>query len=199
MRHTTVTCQDGDVNLNHVFVCGNPALDFAATLRARRSARFEMFVTPDRLDAWYLESGIVDTILPGEEANVQQATIVREAIYELVTARRLGEEFDEEALDLLNDAARKAPATPQLTPSGRRTEATPEQALSTVARHAVELLSGPDMPLMKECGNPECTRVYIDRSRGMRRQWCGMESCGNKIKAAAYRARKRTAPAAATH
>jgi len=199
LRHTTVTCQDGDVNLNHVFVCGNPALDFAATLRARRSARFEMFVTPDRLDAWYLESGIVDTILPGEEANVQQATIVREAIYELVTARRLGEEFDEEALDLLNDAARKAPATPQLTPSGRRTEATPEQALSTVARHAVELLSGPDMPLMKECGNPECTRVYIDRSRGMRRQWCGMESCGNKIKAAAYRARKRTAPAAATH
>ncbi|MGW0296485.1 CGNR zinc finger domain-containing protein [Streptomyces anthocyanicus] len=187
------------MNLNHVFVCGNPALDFAATLRARRSARFEMFVTPDRLDAWYLESGIVDTILPGEEADVQQATLVREAIYELVTARRLGEEFDESALGVLNDAARKAPATPQLTRSGRRTEATPEQALSTVARHAVELLSGPDVPLMKECGNPECTRVYIDRSRGMRRQWCGMDSCGNKIKAAAYRARKKTTPAATAH
>ena len=25
-----VTCQDGDVNLDHVFVCGHPALDFAA-------------------------------------------------------------------------------------------------------------------------------------------------------------------------
>ena len=46
-----VTCQDGDVNLDHVFVCGHPALDFAATLRARRSARFEMFVTPERLNA----------------------------------------------------------------------------------------------------------------------------------------------------
>ncbi|GHB10972.1 hypothetical protein GCM10010330_76160 [Streptomyces tendae] len=187
------------MNLNHVFVCGNPALDFAATLRARRSTRFEMFATPDRLDAWYLESGIVDTVLPGGETDVEQATIVREAIYELVTARRLGEEFDEDALNVLNEAARKVPATPQLTPSGRRTEATPEQALSTVARHAVELLSGPDVPLMKECGNPECTRVYIDRSRGTRRQWCGMDSCGNKIKAAAYRARKRTAPTAAAH
>lgn len=186
------------MNLHHVFVCGNPALDFAATLRARRSARFEMFVTPDRLDAWYLESGIVDTILPGDEADVRQGAIVREAIYELVTTRLLGEEFDEEALDVLNDAARKPPAAPQLTPSGRRTEATPEQALSTVARYAVELLSGPNVPLMKECGNPECTRVYIDRSRGMQRQWCGMDSCGNKIKAAAYRARKRTAPATAT-
>lgn len=185
------------MNLNHVFVCGNPALDFAATLRARRSARFEMFVTPDRLNAWYLESGVVDTVTPGEEGDVERATTVREAIYRLVTDRRLGEEFHKESLGVLNEAARKPPATPQLTPAGRRTEATPDQALSTVARCAVELLSGPDVPLMKECGNPECTRVYIDRSRGMRRQWCGMDSCGNKIKAAAYRARKKTAPAPA--
>ncbi|WP_458249189.1 CGNR zinc finger domain-containing protein [Streptomyces sp. MAI_2237] len=187
------------MNLDHVFVCGNPALDFAATLRARRSARFEMFVTPDRLNAWYLESGLVDTITPGVEDDVREATSVREAIYRLVTDRRLGEDFDRQALAVLNAAARKTPVTPQLTLSGRHTEATPEQALATVARAAVELLSGSDVPLMKECGNPECTRVYIDRSRGMRRQWCGMESCGNKIKAAAYRARKKTAPGTAAH
>lgn len=187
------------MNLNHVFVCGNPALDFAATLRARRSARFEMFVTPDRLNAWYLESGVVDTITPGDESDVEQARAVREAIYRLVTDRRLGAPFDEAALGMLNQAARRPSATPQLTQSGRATAATPEQALSAVARLAVELLSGPDVPLMKECGNPECTRVYIDRSRGMRRQWCGMDSCGNKIKAAAYRARKKSAPATAAH
>ncbi|MEU5311452.1 ABATE domain-containing protein [Streptomyces sp. NPDC021562] len=184
------------MNLNHVFVCGHPALDFAATLRARRSTRFEMFVTPERLNAWYLESGLVDTITPAEGDDVREATAVREAVYRLVTDRRLGEGFDPEALETVNAAARKSPVTPQLTENGRLTEATPEQALATVARQAVELLSGPDVPLMKECGNPECTRVYIDRSRGMRRQWCGMESCGNKIKAAAYRARKKTEPAA---
>lgn len=185
------------MNPDHVFVCGNPALDFAATLRARRSTRFEMFTTPDRLDAWYLESGIVDAVSPGRESDVEQATAVREAIHRLVTARRLGEEYDSGALAVLNSAARKPPAVPQLTPSGRWTAATPEEALSTVARLAVELLNGPDIPLLKECGNPECTRVYIDRSRGTRRQWCGMESCGNKSKAAAYRARKRTTHAAA--
>ncbi|WAP60089.1 CGNR zinc finger domain-containing protein [Streptomyces sp. S465] len=188
------------MSLNHVFVCGNPALDFAATLRARRSARFEMFVTPDRLDAWYVESGIVDVVSsPSRQADVERATTVREAIYQLVTARRLGEEYDDEALTVVNDAAREPSAVPRLTRSGRRTEATPDEALSVVARHAVEVLSGPDVPLLKECGNPECTRVYIDRSRGMRRQWCGMESCGNKIKAAAYRARKKGTPAVAPH
>jgi predicted RNA-binding Zn ribbon-like protein len=187
------------VNHEHAFVCGNPALDFAATLRARRTVRFEMFATPDRLDAWFVESGLVDTIVPGDEADVEQAKAVREAIYELVTARRLEQEWDEEALSVLNSAARKPPATPQLTRTGRRTVATAEQALSAVARHAVELLSGPDVPLMKECGNPECTRIYVDLSRGTRRQWCGMESCGNKFKAAAYRARKKSTPQAAAH
>ncbi|MGK5693964.1 CGNR zinc finger domain-containing protein [Streptomyces sp. URMC 128] len=185
------------MNLDHVFVCGNPALDFAATLQARRSVRFEMWVTPDRLDAWYVESGIVDAVSPGEEADVERARTVREAIYRLVTARRLGEAYDGTALTLVNDAARKPPAVPRLTPAGRWTQATQDEALSMVARHAVELLSGPDVPLLKECGNPECTRVYLDRSRGMRRQWCGMDSCGNRIKAAAYRARKKTAPVAA--
>ncbi|MEW2404555.1 CGNR zinc finger domain-containing protein [Streptomyces sp. NPDC046862] len=180
----------------HVFVCGDPALDFAATLGARRSARSEMFATPDRLDAWYVESGIVDAVSPGQEADVEQARTVREAVYQLVTARRLGEEYDGAALTVVNNAARKQPAVPQLTPTGRWTQATQEGALSVVARHAIELLSGPDVPLLKECGDPECTRTYIDRSRGMRRQWCGMESCGNKIKAAAYRARRKTGPAA---
>ncbi|MGI5425384.1 CGNR zinc finger domain-containing protein [Streptomyces sp. CA-179760] len=46
---------------------------------------------------------------------------------------------------------------------------------------------------LKECGRPGCTRVYLDRSRGGRRAWCGMEECGNRVKAAAYRARRRGA------
>ncbi|MFF4243411.1 CGNR zinc finger domain-containing protein [Streptomyces sp. NPDC001822] len=186
------------MNLDHVFVCGSPALDFAATLRARRSLRFEMFVTPDRLDAWFLESGMVDAVSPAGQADVEEAKELREAVYELVTARRLDEEFPAEALTAVNTTARKPAAAPQLTPSGRWTEATPQEALSTIARQAVELLSGPDVPLLKECGNPQCTRIYIDRSRGVRRQWCGMDSCGNKIKAAAYRARKKSGQAAAS-
>jgi predicted RNA-binding Zn ribbon-like protein len=186
------------VNLEHVFLCGNPALDFAATLRARRSVRFEMFATPDRLDAWYLESGIADAVSPGTPADVEQAKAVREAVYRLVWSRRHGEDYPADALGLLNATARKPAPVPQLTASGRWTQATPEQALAAVARHAVELLGGPDVPLMKECANPECTRVFIDRSRGMRRQWCGMVSCGNNVKAAAYRARKKTGSATVT-
>lgn len=183
--------------MEHVFLSGNPALDLAATLRSRRSARVDVLDTPERLDAWYLKSGIVDVLSSCRAVDVVRAVAVREAIYELVTARVAGDGYDRAALALVNGAARTPPATPQLTADGRWVEASPDEALSTVARHAVELLSGPDVPLMKECANPECTRVYIDRSRGRRREWCGMETCGNKMKAAAYRARKREAQVAA--
>ena len=64
--------------------------------------------------------------------------------------------------------------------------------LAEIARDAVAVLAEPDSPL-KECGRPDCTRIYLDRSRGARRTWCGMEECGNRVKAAAYRARKRGA------
>lgn len=191
LHDTYVTCQTGDVN--HVFLCGDPALDFAGTLRARRTSRFEMLDAPASLDSWYVECGLVNAAPACEDGDLARAVAVREAIYTLVTARLAGDGYDEQALALVNEAARTPPATPQLTAGGRWTEATPEQALSTVARHAIELLSGPEVPLMKECANPECTKVFIDRSRGGRREWCGMESCGNKIKAAAYRARKKQA------
>lgn len=184
--------------MKHVFLSGDLALDLTGTLRARRSTPFDMLDTPERLDAWYRESGIVDVVSAGRESDLAQAVALREAVHALVNARLAGESYDAEALARVNEAARTPPVTPQLTAEGRWTEATPAQALSTVARRAIELLSGPDAPLIKECANPECTRTYLDRSRGRRREWCGMETCGNKAKAAAYRARKKQAREAAT-
>nr|WP_281353719.1 CGNR zinc finger domain-containing protein [Phytoactinopolyspora mesophila] len=52
---------------------------------------------------------------------------------------------------------------------------------------------GDPQACLKECGRAGCTRVYLDRSRGARRTWCGMDECGNRVKAAAYRARMRAA------
>lgn len=177
--------------MKHSFVCGNPALDFAATVRSRLESPLEMFSSTESLDSWFREARIVDGNTNCQPADLETALAIREAIYSLVHSRVDGDPYDGEALAVVNDAARTPPATLQLTPAGRETEATPAQALSTVARHAIEVLSGPDVPLLKECANHECTRVYVDRSRGARREWCAMDPCGNKMKAAAYRARKR--------
>jgi predicted RNA-binding Zn ribbon-like protein len=186
-----VTRQTGDVE--HAFPCGNTALDFVGTLKARRNpVPLETLTAPGKLESWYREAGVV----AGREVtctagDVPNAVTVREAIYTLVFARLNELPYDEHAAEIVNAAARIPAAVPQLVHHGHRIEATAEQALSSVARDAIAILGGSDAELLKECGRPECTQVYLDRSRGGRREWCAMETCGNKMKAKAYRARKK--------
>jgi predicted RNA-binding Zn ribbon-like protein len=178
-------------DMQHAFPCGNAALDFVGTLRARRNAApREMLTSPEDLDSWFRESGLVDGETHCGSSDVPDAVALREAIYSLIAARLANEGFDEGALSLVNRAARTPSAVPQLTPAGRRVEATAEQAMSSVARIAIDILAGPEALLLKECGRPECTQVYTDRSRGSRREWCSVK-CRNKVNAAAYRARLR--------
>lgn len=176
----------------HRFPCDHPALDFVGTLRGRRfDDPIEMLDGPAALDAWFRESKLVDAGPRSTATDLTRAIALREAIYALIAARLFGDPRRDADLTLLNDCARLAPAVPQLTPAGCRVEATPEQSLATVARAAVELLGGPDVTLLKECQRPECNQVFIDRSRGFRREWCSMTTCGNKVKGATYRARQR--------
>jgi predicted RNA-binding Zn ribbon-like protein len=182
--------------MEHAFPCGHPALDFVGTRRARRNARpAEMLGTPASLDAWFREAGVADGAAGSTAADLAEAVALREAIYLLVRSRLLGDEYDDDALVLVNRAAAVPSTIPQLTAAGRRIEATPRQALSSVARAAVDVLSSSDADLLKECGRPECTQVYVDHSHGGRREWCAMDTCGNRMKAAAYRARKKAAAA----
>jgi predicted RNA-binding Zn ribbon-like protein len=61
--------------------------------------------------------------------------------------------------------------------------------LSTIARDAIDLLSGPLAGRVRECAAPDCALLFVDKSRPGRRQWCSMEGCGNRRKTRAYRRR----------
>ena len=176
----------------HRFPCDHPALDFVGTLRGRRfDDPLEMLDAAASLDSWFFESHLVDAGPASTSTDLARAVALREAIYALVAVRLFGDPQRDSDVVLLNDHARLTPAAPQLTSVGRHVQATPEQALATVARAAVDLLGGPDVTLLKECQRPECNQVFIDRSRGFRREWCSMTTCGNKVKGATYRARQR--------
>lgn len=61
--------------------------------------------------------------------------------------------------------------------------------MATVARDAVELLTGPFVHRIRTCAAVDCHLVYVDTSRPGRRRWCSMEHCGNRHKVRALRAR----------
>jgi predicted RNA-binding Zn ribbon-like protein len=66
-----------------------------------------------------------------------------------------------------------------------------DAALAALAADVLDLHGDADRELLSRCADPRCTRPFVDRSRGRRRRWCGMRGCGDRAKAAAYRARRR--------
>ncbi len=182
----------------HAFPCGTPALDFVGTLRARRNeAPTEKLGAPSDLDAWFVEAGLVDASPGAGLSDLAPAVELREAIYELVSARRLGEELAADAVEIVNRRAAALPIGVRLGASGQRPgvvlerSGSVEQGLAVLARQCIEIVGGSDAALLRECARPECTQVYLDRSRGHRREWCAMKTCGNRVKASNFRARHR--------
>jgi predicted RNA-binding Zn ribbon-like protein len=184
-----VTCQTGDVQ--HEFVTGNLALDYVATVAERGTTHDEHLVAPEDLAEWIEQAGIVDDPVAVTPAGLERAKAVREALFALVEATIDGEPVPREALRAVNEAAAAPPPRPALRDAALRREGDLDAVLSALARAALELLGGPERARVKWCAGEDCTRPFVDRSRGGRRRWCGMAGCGDRAKAAAYRARQR--------
>lgn len=54
--------------------------------------------------------------------------------------------------------------------------------MATVARDAVELLTGPFEHRIRTCAAEVCHLAYVDTSRPGRRRWCSREHCGSRHK-----------------
>ncbi len=151
-----------------------------------------MLASPEALDMWFVESGMVDVPPEADLGDLLAARRLREAVYSLTASVLAGETLADEALSEVNRQAAGLPVGVRLDRDGSRHRVgTVSQALTLLARETVETLGGPEGDLLRECARPECTQTYLDRSRGHRREWCAMETCGNRVKAAAYRARRR--------
>ncbi|MFB7891898.1 CGNR zinc finger domain-containing protein [Microbacterium sp. NPDC056044] len=180
----------------HAFPCGTLSLDFVGTLRARRNDHpTEKLADPSDLDAWFVESGLGPGVAASVPPDLDDAIQLREAIYALVWSRLHDRPLPADAVATLNGAAAAPPLAAALTADGWARSGTPRQALSQLAREAVEIIGGEQAALLRECARPECTQVYLDTSRGHRREWCSMATCGSRVKAQAYRDRQKAGAA----
>lgn len=177
--------------MEFAFVSGNAALDLVGTLQWRRTRPREQLGGPGDLRRWIDGSGLLpDGTPPVRGAELDRAVELREAVHRLLRDRLDGVGFDRGALEVVNGWAARPGRRIVLTDDGEVVRGDAPAVLADLARSAIAVLADRDLPV-KECGREDCTRIYVDRSRGARRTWCGMEECGNRVKAAAYRARRR--------
>ncbi|MDN4614115.1 ABATE domain-containing protein [Leifsonia sp. F6_8S_P_1B] len=180
----------------HAFPCGTLPLDFVGTLRARRNPEpLEKFAAPGDVSAWFMEAGMIDDAPPAGDADLQRAVEVRERIYALLDASLHGTPLLADDVAFVNEVAAGSPVRLELSDGTVRRSGTIADGLGSLARETIAILGSPDAALLRECARPECTQVYLDRSRGHRREWCSMKTCGNRMKATAFRERRREAAA----
>jgi predicted RNA-binding Zn ribbon-like protein len=65
----------------------------------------------------------------------------------------------------------------------------PHQLIVPLAQSAADLLCNGDLSLVKRCANPPCSLFFYDTSKNHTRRWCSMDTCGSRMKMAAYYAR----------
>lgn len=173
------------------FVSGNLGLDFAGTLTTRVLAPVELLRTPADLSAWTVAAGVLDQPPRCALAQFADGVELREAIYRLSKSAADGEPGTRADRATVNAAADGGLPRIELTDLGAVTRTGDlRAALTAVARSAVELLGSDEHHLVKECGRSECSRLYLDTSRGRSRRWCDMTVCGNRAKSAAFRSRQ---------
>ena len=176
-----------------LFASGNLALDFVGTLNERRTKRVENLHDGADVADWLVGAGVLDTAPPTDADTLAEAVALREALF--VVVEQLIDDPDSALarteLAVVNHAAAEPPPEVALRPDRSLARSGSWRAgLSAVARDGLVLVDPGDAEL-KWCADPSCTHPFLDRSRGHRRRWCEMAGCGDRAKAAAYRARQR--------
>jgi predicted RNA-binding Zn ribbon-like protein len=187
-----ITCQGGDV---HVFLArDHPVLDFVATVSERRTTREDRLRSPEDLVAWVSGAELVEEPVVVTGHGLARALAVREAAFALLAALLDGTTPPAEDVERVVAAAGhrvrlELDADGQLHRRGDLDAVLGELAADCLALH------GPERASLHWCADAACTRPFLDRSRGGRRRWCGMQGCGDRAKAAAYRQRRRSGAA----
>jgi predicted RNA-binding Zn ribbon-like protein len=66
----------------------------------------------------------------------------------------------------------------------------PELPLWKLAQAASDLLTSNLADSVKGCGDPSCRWLFLDVSKNHTRRWCDMKTCGNRMKARRFQARR---------
>jgi len=178
------------------FISGHIALDLMATKRERNSeASDDIFSAPAHFAEWCHGAGILTEGVQVSDGELHSVILLREVGYRLALASVRRENFAATDIALVNHFAAAEPIRVELSARGEfAATGTVANILSTIARDLIALLGQSVTTSIRQCDGDNCTRLFVDRSRGQNRRFCSDQVCGNRAKVAAFRRRTRTNP-----
>ena len=165
------------------FQTGRMCLDLAHTGGEGEAARWGIIHGPT--DAARFLGIIIETEPPVvNDADITAVRDLRQALSDLARSRAVGASQPSGVVGVINAAAAETPLVAQLEEdsSQRLMPGNVTQALSTIARDAVDLFSSPLADRIRICAADDCGLLYVDTSRPGTRRWCSMDWCGDRAK-----------------
>ena len=168
--------------------------EFVNTVHYEQGSVEEHLNTPDDLASFLRKAGLTDRRLTARPADLRRALEVREALREVIGANN-GQPLSQEAVEVLNRTAARSRvvaafddhASWRIEPASDGVDQALGRMLATVFRS----MSDRTWSRMKACGNPDCRWAFYDATKNQSGRWCEMASCGNRMKARAFRERAR--------
>lgn len=181
-----------------LFVADNVALDFINTAYGGGARHCECFVDDNSVADWLKKVGLMSqTSKKVPEGLLALALEMRAAGKALVTAAKAGQGAD---VEVVNRVLKLGSPTRELrwdAASARfkvvkhRSTGDAAGVLEPVADAMVNLLTAEQLDLVRQCEGEDCTLLFHDLTKSHRRRWCSMAACGNRMKVAAFRSRKK--------
>lgn len=177
-------------------VAGRLSLDFLNTLYGVGEEHRDVISDDASVVAWLNTVGVPVAVEKPPRGLAKQALALRTEIKQLLEAAKAGGAGD---ASLLNVTLREGQPFQTLAwheSAGHFAwEATPRDTSSAsllypVALDMANLLAGDELAAVRECEAHDCTLLFVDTTKSRRRRWCSMAMCGNRMKVAAFRARK---------
>ena len=147
--------------------------------------------TPASLLAWLADRGL-DPGSRATRADWNDAHAVREALRDLLSAHNEVETDVRGATAVLDRAARRAGLGVRFADGSTRLEPSAPGVPGAVGRILAEVSAGMadgTWERLKACRADDCRWAFLDTAKNRSRAWCSMQSCGNRAKVQAYRAR----------
>jgi predicted RNA-binding Zn ribbon-like protein len=180
---------------------GNVALDFVNTLDWRSAEQpYEWLSSYDNFLVWARGVNLITASEADELAVLnlddtkflENATILREAIYRIVISLQLKQTIAQRDLSIVNHFLQAGFSGQRLLRSDQQVEwswikSSPEVILGKIAWEMAYLLMSNHTKWLGSCESCGC--VFVDLTKNHTRRWCIMDACGNRIKVRKHRSR----------
>jgi predicted RNA-binding Zn ribbon-like protein len=204
---TSSTGRRSDRKDGFLFLGNQLALDFVNTRPVQNGQPIELLPNFVALLRWFQAAGLLNS---REVAALQQEwdgskrargtaeamRVLREKLRKQLLMWERGMSVQQTILDELNSLMSKYPMRTRVKAKGKSCLTglwfqphEPEDLFAPLAHSAAILFADLDRKRVRKCAR--CVLHFHDTSKKGTRRWCSMQLCGNRLKVAAYAARRR--------